>query len=223
MAPTTLPVPARSVVELRYIERITGGASSVSPLPLVVVMHGLGDSPEGISGLFRDFDAPARVILPAAPDPWGDGSSWFPVGPEAGAARIRGIERSRRAVLALLDRLGRERPTRERAVVTGFSQGGYLSFDLALHAPNRIALAVPLSGTLPAELVPASIPAVRIVALHGADDRRVPVDATRALVARLRAGGAVAEIRTFPGLGHDIDPAMRDALFGLVREAVVAH
>src|SRR5689334_2813394 len=67
------------VGEIHYLEFVTAGADPESPLPMIVAIHGLGDSPQGFRSLLEGFDRPARVILPRGLDVEGEGWSWFPI------------------------------------------------------------------------------------------------------------------------------------------------
>lgn len=216
---------------LEHVLLLTGGAKATDPLPLVVAIHGLGDRPEAFAGLVRDLGVPARVVVPRAPDPWGKGWSWFPVRATGATPEVRlgAIVRSADRIAALVASLRAAHPTKGRAIVLGFSQGGILSFVLAVRHPDAFALAVPLSGWLPPELVPASRPPARapprlpaIIALHGEADTVLPVAPARASVEALKKAGWPAELRTWPSVGHSVPPPIRSTLRALVEQAARA-
>ena len=79
------------------------------------------------------------------------GYGWFPL--RAGTpCRIRPRSRRRAAsVEAFLDEaLARYPSIAKRLVVAGFSQGGFLAYQIALRAPQRFAGLMALSSWLPA-------------------------------------------------------------------------
>ncbi|HEX6241951.1 MAG TPA: dienelactone hydrolase family protein [Polyangiales bacterium] len=204
--------PALAQAPLEYLEFVTQAADPNTALPLLVVMHGLGDSPEGILPLFRDLAPATRIIAPRAPDAFGDGSSWYPVPKRS--PRI--IERRAQLVAQLIEHVRARRPTRGRPVVTGFSQGGVLSFALARGHASLLGGAVPIAGMLPVEpgtsLTKPARPLV-VHAFHGKDDQRIPYAAAEQTVARFRQAGFDATLTGFPGVGHAISPEMRSQLF----------
>ena len=61
-------------------------------------------------------------------------------------------------------------------------------------------------------------PVVR--ALHGEDDRLVEFARAKKSVARLKGLGMDATLRSFPGVAHRIPPAVRKALYDLLKKAV---
>jgi predicted esterase len=158
---------ATSLPPLRVVERVVGGAKTDDLLPLVILMHGLGDTPEGIADI-RQTTA--------------------------------------------------ERPTRGRAVVTGFSQGGAMSFALAIQHPDIVAAALPLSGRN--YVSPAGESSAPIRAFHGGADRVVPVDAARASVKALRELGRDATLQVFEGVGHSVPPQVQTAWRDAVERAL---
>src|SRR5688500_4887518 len=94
--------PASSEAPLVFVERVTGGADPADTLPLVIALHGLGDTPERFIALYADLPLKARVIAPRAPTPHGPGASWFPIaGGSGAAAREAGIRASAERVAAL--------------------------------------------------------------------------------------------------------------------------
>ncbi len=210
--------PAIAGEPLEYIERILGGANADEPLPMILAIHGLGSRPENFAGLFSDLDIRARLILPAGPDPYTAGSSWFPLEPSN--EMLTGIRRSETLLVDLLRSLRRSRPTIGKPIVTGFSQGGMLSFALAVFHPDEISAAIPVAGALSVNYPPAPSHPPPIRALHGTDDRLIRFDWARQTVAGLREKGWNVELERFEGIGHAIPPAMRDALYDRLRGAV---
>jgi len=204
------------------LELVTGSARREDALPLVVAVHGLGDTPDAFARLYDGFEAPARVVLPRAPArgaraswfalPWEEGEAAFEAGVAAAAARLA----------ELAEELARERPTRGRPIVTGFSQGGILAFAVAALRPGSVSGAIPIAGFLPRRLWPRSRPpeAPPIRALHGERDDLLPVAEARALVDHLRGLGFDVALRTYPGVGHVVTREMLRDYHAALAEAV---
>jgi phospholipase/carboxylesterase len=211
---------------LSYREFVRGSAAPDQPLPMVIILHGMGDQPGEHWFDAIPIDFPARVIMPQAPAPYLGGFSWFTyrVGDNEPHALGRGIAEAEGRLSRALAALRAERPTLGRPIVTGFSQGGMLSFALAVRHPEQLVLAVPISGTLPAPIWPAAraqnAPNTPIRALHGTTDTVVPFEPTRELVTELARLGFDASLQTFEGVGHTISPEMKPAIARSLREAV---
>lgn len=211
-APT--PAGADALVDVRVI----GEAPEQGPLPMVVVLHGRGDDPEGILRLLDGLDRPVRAVAPAGPDPFGEGFSWFPVrameaDPDDFAALVDA--QADRVAETVIDALTRY-PTVGRPVVVGFSQGGILAEALAVHHPERFSRVVPIAGMLPIPAIPAVASKAQrrlpVRALHGTADDVIPYVAQRRAVAALTEAGFDAELRGFDGLGHAVDDRVRAAV-----------
>jgi phospholipase/carboxylesterase len=127
-------------------------------------------------------------------------------------------------VVATADALRAARPTRGRPVVIGFSQGAMLTWAVAVAHPRAIAAAFPIAGFLfPEMLEKTRIDAHAmppIVAFHGDADPLVPVDEDRKGVRALEQHGVHAELRVFPGVRHEIPPALRDEIFASLAHAL---
>lgn len=205
--------PGAQAAGVRYLEQVTGGAAANDELPMIIGIHGLGGRPERFERVFAGLGVRARLILPYGLDPWDQGFAWFAAEPTDQAAFARGIQQSADRLAAMIEVLIKTRSTRGRPMVTGFSQGGMLSFALAALHPETVGAAFPLSGMLPSELAPRAAAAGQtrptVHAFHGVDDARVPIFAARATVARLRAQGFEADLREYPGVGHTVAPEMR--------------
>ncbi len=220
--PTPEPMPAggapvrvheHEIEGLYVLEVIVGEASFDARLPTVWVLHGRGDRARVPGGLFLALSQPVRLVVPQAPLSIGEGFSWLPYRvadgrtDELALALREAADRLARAMVIL----AATHPIRGRPVVTGFSQGGLLSFALAALHPELVSTALPHAGWLPPPLVPASVPAgglPPIRSTHGRLDDRIPVEPTEASVAALRALGADVELRIFEGVGHEMTPEM---------------
>ena len=146
----------RRAEPLPYIELVTGGAAADAELPLIIALHGRGDTAEDFAPLFRDFAVPARVAVLRPPHPWGGGQAWF-VGARAHVDNRPVIAAE---LLALADRvvataeaIRAVRPTRGRPVVMGFSQGGMLAWAVAVANPRAISASFPVAGFLFPEML----------------------------------------------------------------------
>lgn len=214
----------RTAGSLVYTEMITAGANEDAKLPLIVAIHGLGDRPESFAGLFFGFDKPARIALPRAPQRYGRGYSWFEYRGDGDVKAIaRGIDEAAKLVAVAIGEIARTRPTSGKPVITGFSQGGMMSFAVAVKYPRQVSAAFPMGGWLPPPLWPsqrASAEQPRIVALHGEADRRVPLGPTRQSVEALKRKGYPVELHTFPGVRHAVPPALRAELFEQLSRAL---
>jgi phospholipase/carboxylesterase len=209
----------RYAADVAYVEVITGGAAAEDPLPMVVAIHGLGDDPRAFAALFDGFPHRARVILPRGIETFEEGGwAWFPIRARdlAPVDLARSLEGAARRVDAAVVELQRTRPTLGKPIVTGFSQGGMMSFALAILHPEHYAAARPIGGWLPPLLWPEQPTAISyppIVAWHGGEDTIVPLEPTREAVETLRAAGLAVELRVEDGVGHTITPTMQRDLW----------
>jgi phospholipase/carboxylesterase len=209
---------------IRFVEILTGGATASETLPLVVVLHGYGGSPKGVlrrTGL-ASLPERARLIVPYGPDATRYGFSWFP--DWANDAELAASSRRMADRLAtMIGEVVRLRPTAGKPVVTGVSQGGILTFTLAVLHPEAVRAAFPVAGFLARPLWPSVWPEgpekPRVHAFHGGADQSAPVGEARDVVRRLSEIGLAAELTEYPGLGHaGSSEERRDLLRAIGRE-----
>ena len=193
---------------VRYLEQMTGGARPDERVPMIVVLHAMGGEPAGLLPYFQGYGGRARLILPYG-HPYGGMYTWYDSVSEDVPASMVAPEADR--IADTLAALIIARPTLGKPIVTGFSQGGIMTFALAVTHPQAIAAAIPISGLLPPSLYPPAAtseargsPFPPVTAFHGADDLAVPTRAARSSVDALRQAGYVAELQTYAGLEHDI-------------------
>jgi phospholipase/carboxylesterase len=226
MTPASSAPPASSAMVrdevhggIRFLVLFRGGADETSPL--VVGMHGRGGSPERFSRVLRDFSGRAEIALAQAPFQLDQGWSWLPTPlhwDDAESASL--FDDVEKKLWQAITELARGR----RVIVTGFSQGGMLSYVLAARHPREIAYAFPMAGGAPPGLLPRDrAPSAPVYGLHGTSDEVVDISNARSTIAAFRARGATAELHEFAGVGHDMPAAMRDDLLAHIRAAVDAE
>ncbi|MCA9631220.1 MAG: hypothetical protein KC766_26340, partial [Myxococcales bacterium] len=97
---------------LRYLTFQLGGAREEEELPLLIAVHGLGDTPQNFSRWLLSLDLKLRLVVPEAPDPYGHGYSWFPYREHRTEHELAtGIAASRDRLERLLEQLERRFPT----------------------------------------------------------------------------------------------------------------
>jgi phospholipase/carboxylesterase len=209
--------PRRSTHEgVEFIELFPSNADESSPV--LVAIHGRGDRPENWVDTWREFPAPVRVVLPRAFDPFGDGFTWFPLrsgmsDEDFGKAVGEAEARLWKAVSQLTGA--------KRILVTGFSQGGILSYAFAARHAKEVIHAFPVAGALPKPLLPSNgAHAAPITAFHGTADKMIPFAWGRESIDALVAGGSAAELREYPGVPHAITAQERSDLWAAIQKAL---
>ena len=179
----------------------------------LVLIHGRGDSAQGIAGLAAPLGAEGRrIALPEA-----DGNSWWPtsfLAPTAEMARwvARGID----AVEAAVEALALPRGT---VAVAGFSQGACLALEWAARRGAGIGGVIAFSGGLvgtadtPGEVegygfgeksfdYATDLSGVPVLVTCHARDPHIPLARATRSTDVLGALGARARLVAHPGDGH---------------------
>jgi phospholipase/carboxylesterase len=215
------------------------------PPLLVVFCHGYGASGEDLVPFVPELLererrlAPVRFAFPAAPlsmgvASWGDSRAWWPIDwmtlsnlsrtPE-GRERLRndlpeGLVSARRKLQGCIEALlAGSGLGPERVVLGGFSQGGMLATDLALHWEHRPAAlvglsVVPVTADTWRKLAPrrAGLPAILS---HGRQDPLLPYSKGEALRDLLTEAGLAVEFIPFDG-PHTVHPNALDRVARLL-------
>jgi predicted peptidase len=161
-----------------------------SDFPLILFLHGSeqrGDNPAllddmALLAFAEATDFPFVAVIPQCPR----NMHWPP-----------------RIVKAVLDSVeSMLRIDRDRVYLTGFSMGGYGTWQTAAAYPGTFAAIAPISGMSDLPDVP-QLKEIPIWAFHGARDVNVPVTESRKMIEKLRMSGASAQLTVYPDLAHD--------------------
>src|SRR5438045_835555 len=188
------------ITGVRYLEHMTGGARPDERVPMIVALHPMGGDPADLLQLLRRYRRRARLILPYG-HPSGGMYLWYDSVRDDVAAPV--VTREADRIASALAALVAARPTVGKPLVTGFSQGGIMTFALAVTHPEALAAAFPISGLLPPSLYPSAAFSSALrpatlppsAAFHGASALPAPTRAARASIAELRRAGYTAELR----------------------------
>jgi predicted peptidase len=104
---------------------------------------------------------------------------------------------------ALLDEIVEKyKVDRDRVYVTGLSMGGFGTWALAAHSPDRFAAIVPIcGGGDPARAM--RIGRTPVWVFHGGKDPVVPLEMSQKMVDALKRIGGNVKFTVYPDAGHD--------------------
>jgi len=176
--------------------------------PILVVLHGLGDSLEGYAFLPSLLRIPQmNYLLVNAPDRYFTGYSWFDL---MGGPIDAGVYRSRDLLFQVLDTVKEAGWPAAQVGVLGFSQGCLMTLDLACTYPEKLGALVGISGFAAfLEQYPERLSTVAreqsVLVTHGTDDPLLPLETTRAQIDALKGMGMKIDFKVYRK-EHTIDP-----------------
>lgn len=167
-----------------------------TPAPAILFLHGRGESgTDGIKqtaiGLGHAIrmsaaDWPFIVVAPQKPD---FDSLW--------PAHIQRINQT----LEFADANHQIDP--HRRYITGLSQGGNGTFELATSLTWQFAAAAPVCGWIEDLSTANKLKDIPLWAFHGDADTAVNIEDSRQAVAAITAAGGKAKLTEYPGVGHN--------------------
>lgn len=186
-------------------------ADAQPPSLLLVVLHGVGSSANGMRPLgemlHRAFPH-AMVAIPDGPQPCDlapGGRQWFSVRgitEESRPARVAPVLPILNGIVAGLQRQSGVPPS--ATILVGFSQGSILALEAAKAAHPPFSRIVVFAGRY-AQLPSQPLPPVAIHWVHGDEDDVIASAHGRVAEATLRRLGAEATFDFIPDLGHGLN------------------
>ena len=163
-------------------------AADDTPQPLLIFLHGKGETtmqsllkwgpPKHIEA-GKQF--PGIVVTPLSPN-----GEWW----------------RRERLIVFVDSIAKKyNVDLKRIYLTGLSMGGFASWDLACHYPDRFAALVPICGGGDPSLV-EQIKPIPTWVFHGDKDKVVRMEKSDEMVNALKAIGSDVIYTVYPGVGH---------------------
>jgi phospholipase/carboxylesterase len=196
-----------------------------TPSQLVLLFHGVGSNARDLVPLGEAL-APhlsdATIVSLQAPEASGPGWQWFSVQGITEADRPARVAAAMPGFMQAVRRWQQACATGPaRTTLIGFSQGAIMALESTQIESPPSARVIALSGRFARapQVAPAS---VRVHLMHGDADPVMPVRLAVDASAQLQGLGAQVTLDRFPGLGHDIDRRVVDAIVRRLEDALPA-
>ena len=190
---TTQRLEVQRPIKLNYWVGQPDNYESQEKWPVVLFLHGAGERGNDLE-LVKVHGPPKRIqqghrfpfimVAPQCPA----GKWWEPT-----------------VLSALLDDIeNRYRVDTDKIYVTGLSMGGFGTWELAAHSPNRFAAIAPICGGGDRFTIPFRIDKrIPTWIFHGAKDRVVPLSRSVEMFEAFEKRGADVKLTVYPNAGHD--------------------
>ena len=191
--------------------------------PLFILLHGFGANMQDLASLAPAINREGYIYAcPQAPlsfqvMPGMVGYGWTPRGAEATAEDIQNAEDALDTFFVEI--MEKYNVSPGNVILSGFSQGGGMTYRCGLRQPSVFAGLAILSGTMPdPDSLRARLPQTRtqpIFVAHGTVDSVLPIDRGRTAHEFLESEGYQPRYKEYP-MAHEISP---DVLSDLVEWA----
>ena len=181
--------------------------------PLFILLHGFGANMQDLASLAPAINREGYVYAcPQAPMPFQLGPGmvgygWTPRGPQATPQDVQNAEDALDTFFVEVMEQYQVAPG--KVLLSGFSQGGGMTYRCGLRQPNLFAGLAVLSGVLPdSAQLKERLPEDRsqpIFVAHGAMDSVLPIDRGRAAHEFLESAGYRPHYKEYP-MAHEISP-----------------
>lgn len=184
--------------------------------PLVILLHGVGSNEKNMFSLADKFPDDFKVISVRGPLKFGEDSyAWFQVqfGANGPVINPEQAENSRKEIIKFIDDLSSvEEFDQNQVYLLGFSQGGIMSYSVALTAPEKVKGIAVMSGRLLKEIRPSVVSEdrlkkLRIFISHGKQDPVLHYPYAEEAATYLNSKGLKPELHTYNEV-HTINAQM---------------
>ena len=205
-------------VSLGYIVKYTGENGRNDNLPMLVALHGNGDTAKHFYETALDLvKTPARIVLLKGPLSYSGGDAW--------PYKAEDLSRYGNAVNEAVGQLALKYPTQGKPVLLGFSGGAIMAYYQAVKYGNSYSYILPVSGELSEALLgdESANPGAGVHAYHGKSDSVISFGSGKNAVKLLQAKGVRATLTEFAGnhlgiftdMKPEITQAIEEKLAGL--------
>ena len=190
-----------------YIVKYSARASCTENLPMLVALHGDGDTVDGFyQAVLSELNVRARIVLIKGPIAHQMGDVW-PFSAE------QYLEYGK-AFSCVVDQIAREYPTVNKPVLLGFSGGGAMAYYQAVKHGDSYSYIFPVSGLMSQQQLGRGLcrPSAQVYAYHGKTDEVVAFSAGKAAVKLLEKKGGDVTFTAFDGGHHGIFTDMKSTI-----------
>ncbi len=185
------------------------------PAPLIVVLHGYGGRGTGISTVWREAAAEVGAVIIAPTGPHAVKDAGFEWGRD-----VDEVDRIVSNVIKLA--MDKFKIDEKRIILTGFSQGGYMTLNIGMKHPERFRGLVPVAAKYDAKLATPSTDSKppRVFFMVGKEDRVAP--SIKKAAKDYEAAKIPFKLNIYEGVGHsfpkDKTAELRKALSYILSE-----
>jgi predicted peptidase len=187
----TAQLERQVTIKLNYLIYLPKDYDKQNSWPLLLFLHGSGERGDDLE--LVKVHGPPKLI---------GGGKQFPfivVSPQCPKdQRWQAV-----TLTALLDEIVENyKVDQDRIYVTGLSMGGFGTWALAAHTPNRFAAIVPICGGGETYWT-RQLTHLPVWVFHGAKDGAVPLRRSEEMVEALKTNGGNVKLTVYPDAGHD--------------------
>jgi len=201
-------------VSFNYIVKYSEEGGDSDRLPMLVALHGNGDTPENFYKTALDqLQKPVRIILIEGPVAYGRGHAWPWQQPD--------LDKFGMALNDAVNQLALKYPTDDKPSLLGFSGGGMMAYYQALQHGNSYATVFSVSGQLNEQLINNKIePAETVFAYHGTNDSVISISGGRNAVSLLQSHGVTVFFTEFSGTHHGLFTNMKSEITRAIEQRI---
>jgi phospholipase/carboxylesterase len=202
----------RHAAGFNYIEVVKNTDQTDADLPVIIGFHYSSSTPLEAADDYDQITFPVRIILPQGNFRKRKGYTYFPADyyTKDSLTQMTIAKQTVDSMAVFVETIVKK--YNRKVVVAGFSQGGDISFLLAIYYPQLLKAAFPLAGFIHQQrLEEVKIHTQQMVPIEiyqGVDDKIVSVIYTQRMVGMLRNYFRIS-LKPYPGLGHDFSLQMK--------------
>lgn len=206
----------------RYQEIIANTTSTNQKLPIIIGLHWMRSNPNEFYTFLKSIKSPVRILLLEGKYPFKEGFSFYPVEPENyykmdADSKMKVLKDEGTKLAKFIKTIIKKYNPSKKPIIIGASQGGDLSYFIAIHHSNHIGLSCPLLATIDNRLiVKKGKSKVQINAFHGEEDPIVNVNDAKKHIELLKINSFNATINTYKEVKHDISDEMKSDFSKLI-------
>lgn len=184
--------------------------------PIIILLHGVGSNESDLFSFAHQLPDTYRVISARAPIKLADNSfAWYEVDFSTGKPifNIQQEEESRAILIKFISQLKEKYSAHSNEIyLCGFSQGGIMSYSVALTRPDLVKGIAVMSGRLLEEIKPkiaasTDLLHLKVLISHGKYDNRLPHQYAKEAVAYLKTLKIHPTFHEYKA-GHEINGEM---------------